>query len=336
VLRAVLVIGLNATNGGNMSNMMVPRMTYSPFEYPEAYEFWVQQQSSHWLANEISFSDDVHDWKTKLSDTDRTVIGNVLKGFTSTEIFIQDYWMSKVSRWFKKPEIQMMAAAFGSFESIHADAYSKLGETLNIQEYDAFMAEPTAKAKIDRLMEVKGKTKRDIAKSLAIFSAFNEGVNLFSSFAILRSFAQRDLMKGVGQIIKWSIRDESLHSNAGCWLFREFIKENKDLMDSEMTDTLIEAARLTVQLEDDFIDKAFELGPMENLDAKTLKNYIRFRCNTKLGDLNLKANWRNIDKEALEKLQWFSVLSSGVENTDFFASRVTSYSKSSVNFENVW
>lgn len=318
------------------SNLMTARMTYAPFEYPQAYEYWTQQQSAHWMPNEISFGQDVYDWNHKLTETDKKVIGNVLKGFTTTEIFVQDYWTVKVMRWFKKPEIQMMASAFGAFESIHAVAYSTLSETLGIQDYDSFIDEPATRAKVERLINSKGKTKREIAMSLAVFSAFNEGVNLFSSFAILWSFAQRDLLKGVGQVIKWSVRDESLHSKAGCWLFNELVKENPEIVDKEFKEEILEAARLTVKLEDNFIDKVFELGPLENLTAEHLKNYIRFRTNTKLNDIGFKSNWNNIDKKMLADLEWFSVLSSGVENNDFFAARVTDYSKSTVDFSDVW
>lgn len=319
-----------------MSGLLQARMTYGPFEYPKAYEYWNQQQSAHWMPSEISFGQDVYDWKHNMSETDRRVVGNVLKGFTTTEIFVQDYWSAKVGRWFKKPEVQMMCAAFAAFESIHAVAYSTLAETLGIQDYDTFLDEPAAREKIERLINVKGKGKRDMAMSLAVFSAFNEGVNLFSSFAVLLSFSRRDLLRGVGQVIRWSIRDESLHSTAGCWLFNELIKENPEIIDDKFREEIYEAARLTVKLEDAFIDRVFDLGPLPNLDPKTLKNYIRFRCNTKLHDIGFRSNWTNIDKKMLEDLQWFSVLSSGVENADFFASRVTSYAKSSVSFDGVW
>lgn len=312
------------------------RLEYGPFEYEDAYSYWLKQQVSHWLHTEIQMASDVNDWKLKLSETEKKVLGNTLKGFVQAEIFIEDYWSSKVSRWFKKPEIQMMAHTFGAFESIHAVSYSYLEETLGIQDYKSFLTEPAAKAKIDRLINTKGKSKEEIAKSLAIFSGFNEGVNLFSSFAILMSFSQRNLMKGLGQIIAFSIRDESLHSEAGCWLFRTFTKEYPEVFTPELKEEIYEAARLTVQLEDDFIEKAFELGDLPNLTKQDLKNYIRYRANSKLQELGLSSNWKTIDKESLERLQWFSVLSSGVEQADFFASRVSTYSKSIASFEDIW
>lgn len=313
-----------------------PRPTYGPFEYPKYYDFFQKQQMAHWLPWEIQMGSDINDWKMSLSETDKQVIGSILKGFTQTEIFIEDYWSNRVANWFKKPEIQMMANTFAGFESIHAAGYSYLEESLGIQNYEAFLHEPTAKAKIDRLMETKGKTKREIALSLAIFSGFNEGVNLFASFAVLMSFPQRNLLKGLGQIVSWSIRDEALHSQAGCSLFRDFISENQDLWTDEFKKELYDAARLTVQLEDEFVDKAFGKGDLPNLSKYDLKNYIRYRANTKLQDLGLKQNWKNLDKESLERLSWFDVLSSGVELQDFFAQRVSEYSKSTASFEEIW
>jgi ribonucleoside-diphosphate reductase beta chain len=279
---------------------------------------------------------DINDWKLNLTESERHVVGHILKGFTQSEVFIQEYWGQMVGNWFKKPEIQMMAATFSAFESIHAVSYAYLNQSLGLEDFGAFLHEPTAKAKIDRLMETKGKTKAEIARSLAIFSAFNEGVNLFSSFAILLNFSRFNKMKGLGQIIAFSIKDESLHSDAGCWLFRTFVGEYPEILTDDLRDELVEAARLTVALEDDFIDKAFEHGPVEGLDVKDLKNFIRFRANTKLNDLGLKKNWRNIDKDSLERMAWFDILSAGVSHADFFAQRVSDYSKGNIDFSNIW
>lgn len=317
-------------------SLLTPRPTYAPFEYEQAYKYWELQQQSHWLHTEIAMASDINDWKMNLTDGEKNVIGQILKGFTQSEIFIGEYWSQMVSKWFKKPEIQMMSSAFSSMESIHAVAYAYLNQSLGLEDFSAFLHEPTAKAKIDRLMITKGKTKEEIACSLAIFSAFNEGVNLFSSFAVLLNFSRFNKMKGLGQIIAFSIKDESLHSEAGCWLFRTFVSEFPDIMDDVLKKSIYQAARDTVELEDKFIDKAFELGPVEGLDPSDLKAFIRHRTNTKLNDLGFKKNYKNIDKEALKRMDWFDVLSGGVSHSDFFASRVSDYSKGTIDFSGVW
>ena len=316
--------------------LLTPRATYAPFEYEQAYKYWELQQQSHWLHTEISMSSDINDWKQHLSDSERNIVGHILKGFTQSEVFIQEYWGSLVSKWFKKPEIQMMAATFSAFESIHAVSYAYLNQSLGLEDFAAFLHEPTAKAKIDRLIGTKGKKIDEIAKSIAIFSAFNEGVNLFSSFAILLNFSRFNKMKGLGQIIAFSIKDESLHAEAGCWLFRTLISEYPDIWTDELKKEIYEAARVTIELEDAFIDKAFSLGEIEGLSAKDMKQFIRHRCNTKLEDLGLKKNWKNIDKDSIKNMEWFDVYSSGNSHSDFFAQRVDSYSKGSIDFSKIW
>jgi ribonucleoside-diphosphate reductase beta chain len=316
-------------------SLLTPRATYAPFEYDQAYKYWELQQQSHWLHTEIAMASDINDWKMLLTETEKHVVGHILKGFTQSEVFIQEYWSQMVAKWFKKPEIQMMSAAFASMESIHAVSYAYLNQSLGLEDFEAFLHEPTAKAKIDRLVGTKGKTKEEIARSLAIFSAFNEGVNLFSSFAILLNFSRFNKMKGLGQIISFSIKDESLHSDAGCWLFRTLVSEFPEIMTDELKKDLYDAARLTVELEDAFIDKAFEHGPIEGLDVKDMKNFIRHRTNTKLNDLGLNKNWKNIDKESIDRMSWFDVLSSGRSHADFFDSKISDYSKGVTDFSKI-
>jgi ribonucleoside-diphosphate reductase beta chain len=312
------------------------RLTYKPFSYPRAYQLWETQQQSHWLHSEVGMASDINDWKMNLTESEKNVIANILKGFVTAELHIEDYWSTKVSKWFKHPEIQMMAHTFSAFESIHAVSYAYLNDSLGIEEYDAFLTEPTVKAKIDRLIETEGRSKEDIAESLAIFSAFNEGVNLFSAFAILLNFSRFNKMKGIGQIIAFSIKDESLHSEAGCWLFKTLIEENPKLWTDELKKEIYDAARTTIELEDAFIDKVFELGDIEGINKHDMKMFIRHRANTKLQDLGLKNNWKNIDKQSMKNMEWFSILSAGASQTDFFSSRETGYSKGVSDFSKIW
>jgi ribonucleoside-diphosphate reductase beta chain len=319
-----------------MPNMLKARIEYRPFEYPEYHELWLKAHQSHWLHTEVSMASDINDWKTVLNESERSVIGHILKGFTQSEVFIEDYWATKVSRWFKKPEIQMMAHTFAAFESVHAAGYDYLNTSLGLEDYEAFLHDEATKSKIDRLMTVKGKTIAEIAKSLAIFSSFSEGVNLFSSFAILLNFTRFNKMKGMGQIISWSILDEQLHSEAGCMLFNQLIKENPSIFTDELKKDIYDAARLTVELEDKYIEKAFELGEIEGLSTHQMKQFIRHRANMKLNEIGLVQNWKNVDKQAIEEMQWFYVLSNGVSHQDFFAGKVTDYTKSGVDWDKMW
>jgi ribonucleoside-diphosphate reductase beta chain len=310
------------------------RPHYKPFEYQTAFEFYKDQHRAHWLADEVPLSSDLNDWKLKLSEPEKNLIGNILKSFAQTETYVNDYWATKVAVWFPKHEIKAMACAFADFESIHAEAYARLNEELGLDNFEAFMEDEEAKAKIDRLVELPGDTLREKALSLAIFSAFTEGVNLFSSFAILMSFQLRNLMKGTGQIVEWSVRDESLHSKAGCWLFRTMVEEMPELNEG-MEAQIYNACDLSVKLEFDFIDKAFEMGEIEGLNKNQLKNFIKERANQKLIELGYNPLYNDIDPNLLKQMEWFGHLTSGKTHQDFFAGRVTDYSKSTADWSDL-
>jgi len=312
-----------------------PRIYYKPFEYQEAFDFYKNQHRAHWLADEVPLASDLNDWKLKLNESEKNLIGNILKSFAQTEVHVNDYWSTKVSIWFPKPEIQAMARVFADFESIHAEAYARLNEELGLDDFKAFMEDETSKNKIERLIEVPGETLEERALSLAIFSAFTEGVNLFSSFAILMSFQLRNLMKGTGQIVEWSVRDESLHSKAGCWLYRTLLKECPELDTPEMRGKIIEACELSVQLEYDFIEKAFEMGDIDGLTKEQLKAFIKARANEKMIELGYNTIYNDIDPNLLKQMDWFGHLTSGKTHQDFFAGRVTSYSKSTADWDDL-
>ena len=206
------------------------RIPYKPFEYPEYYnDGWLKQAQAFWLHTEIPMSGDVKDWNEKLTPEEKNLVGNILLGFAQTECAVSDYWTQKVVSWFPKHEIQQMAMMFGSQETIHAVAYSYLNETLGLENFEAFLHEPATAERFDNLVSYNGKNPIGIGRSLAIFSAFAEGVSLYSAFAVLYSFQLRNLLKGIGQQMKWSVRDESLHSKMGCQLFRHMCQEIPNL-----------------------------------------------------------------------------------------------------------
>ena len=320
------------------SRLLQERIVYKPFEYQTAADYWLKQQQAHWLHTEVPMMSDINDWKQNLSKTEKNIIGSILKGFAQTETVVNDYWSGLVTKWFRKPEIIMMATTFGAFETIHAEAYSLLNEELGLDDFSEFLEDETTMAKIENLMSIRDSFNGEInwherAKSLAIFSAFTEGVNLFSSFAVLLSFKMRNKLKGVGQIVEWSIRDESLHSEAGCWLFRTLLRENPELKTPELEAAINEAALLSLKLELDFIEKVYELGDLEGCSKYNLTNFIKNRVNTKLGDLGYPPILTDVDMTAVNEMKWFDALSAGKQHTDFFANRVTNYSKGHLEWD---
>jgi ribonucleoside-diphosphate reductase beta chain len=320
-----------------MSKLFEERIEYKPFEYPVYYnEGWLKQAQAFWLHTEISMQGDVKDWNESLTKEEKNLVGNILLGFAQTECAVSDYWTGMVTKWFPKHEIKQMAMMFGSQETIHATAYSYLNETLGLEDFAAFLHEPATAERFEFLMNTEAdwthedlltsaRARRQVARSLAIFSAFAEGVALYSSFAVLYSFQMRNLLKGIGQQMKWSVRDESLHSKMGCQLFRHMCEEYPELLD-EVKHEVVEAAQLMVQMEMNYIDKMFEMGNLENMKADDLKQFIKKRANEKLVELNIDPVFEYNEDQAAE-LDWFYHLTGGHTHTDFFAVRPTDYSK---------
>ena len=316
------------------------RVAYKPFEYPDYYnEGWLKQAQAFWLHTEIPMQGDVKDWKEKLTDEEKNLVGNILLGFAQTECAVSDYWTQKVVGWFPKHEIQQMAMMFGSQETIHAVAYSYLNETLGLENFEAFLHEEATANRFDNLVGYNGDDPRGIARSLAVFSAFAEGVSLYSAFAVLYSFQLRNMLKGIGQQMKWSVRDESLHSKMGCKLYRDMCAENNQLKDLCRYD-IIKAAETMVDLEYKYIDKMFEMGDIEGIKSNDLKHFIKKRTNEKLVELGYTDldSYFTYDKTAADNLDWFYHLTGGLTHTDFFAVRPTDYSKANEgeDFEDIW
>ena len=279
------------------------RIPYKPFEYPIYYtEGWLKQAQAFWLHTEIPMSGDVKDWNEKLTDAEKNLM-------------------------------------FGSQETIHAVAYSYLNETLGLEDFEAFLHEPATSERFDNLVAYDGNDPVGIGRSLAIFSAFAEGVSLYSAFAVLYSFQLRNLLKGIGQQMKWSVRDESLHSKMGCQLFRHMCEEIPTLKD-DCKEDIYKAAKIMVDLEEKYIDKMFEMGDIENLKSNDLKQFIRKRTNEKLTELGYtdKRRYFHYDEDAAGNLEWFYHLTGGHTHTDFFAIRPTDYSKANEgeDFEDIW
>ena len=328
---------VSTDNKQNTPSIFKERVEFKPFEYPIYYtEGWLKQAQAFWLHTEISMQGDVKDWNENMTESEKNLVGNILLGFAQTECAVSDYWTGMVTNWFPKHEIKQMAMMFGSQETIHATAYSYLNETLGLEDFAAFLHEPSIADKFEFLLETQADythedllynsdARKDVARSLAIFSAFAEGVSLYSSFAVLYSFQMRNLLKGIGQQMKWSVRDESLHSKMGCQLFRHMCEEYPELKVS-VQPQIEEAARIMVEMELNFIDKMFEMGDLENLKKEDLKEFIKKRANEKLNELGYESVIE-YDEESAAALDWFYHLTGGHTHTDFFAIRPTDYSK---------
>jgi ribonucleoside-diphosphate reductase beta chain len=310
-----------------MPNLLTPSGAYKPFGYPWAYEAWMTQQRIHWLPEEVPLADDVKDWRNKLSDSERNLLTQIFRFFTQADVEVNNCYMKHYARVFQPTEIQMMLAAFSNIETVHISAYSHLLDTIGMpeSEYSAFLHYKEMKDKYDYMQNFNVESRENIALTLAVFGAFTEGLQLFASFAILMNFPRFNKMKGMGQIVSWSVRDESLHTASIIKLFRAFIDENRDIWTTDLQREIYKACETIVTHEDAFIDLAFEQGPIQGLTAEDIKTYIRYIADRRLSQLGLQPIYRI----AANPLPWMDAMLNGVEHANFFESRATEYSKAS-------
>ena len=306
-------------------SLLETRDYYKPFDHPWMFDYYSQQNQMHWFPEDVPLHNDVKDWQT-LDNNEKNLLTQIFRLFTQSDVDVSSGYVDRYMRIFKKPEARMMMGAFNNMESIHQHAYSLLLDTVGMPEieYKAFSEYEAMADKheyVDAVRVSKG-DKGSIAKALAIYSAFTEGLQLFSSFIVLLNFPRFGKMKGMGQIITYSIRDESLHVEAMTKLFREFIQENLDIWTDDFKKEIYQACREMVELEDRFLDLVFEMGDIDGLTKKEMQQYIRYIADRRLLQLGLKPNYKIKDNP----IGWLDDVL-GVEHQNFFEGRATTYMK---------
>jgi ribonucleoside-diphosphate reductase beta chain len=320
------------------TRMTDERTYFKPFNYPWAYDAWLKHEQSHWLHTEVPMLEDVKDWKKKLSKEEKQFLTHIFRFFTQGDIDVAGGYVNNYLPYFPQPEIRMMLLGFAAREALHIAAYSHLIETLGLPDttYNEFMAYAEMKEKHDYVMDISAKntTKENTATHIAVFSAFTEGMQLFSSFIMLLNFPRHGKMKGMGQIVTWSIVDETQHTENMVKLFRTYIEENREIWNDELKGRLYTIAERMVELEDKFIDLAFQMGAMEDLSAEDVKKYIRYIADRRLISLGLKGQF----KVKRNPLPWVEEMINAPTHTNFFENRATDYAKGALSGDwgDVW
>lgn len=320
------------------NKMTDERNYFKPFNYPWAYEAWLKHEQAHWLHTEVPMAEDVKDWKKKLTAEEKQFLTNIFRFFTQGDIDVAGGYVKNYLPYFPQPEIRMMLSGFAAREALHIAAYSHLIETLGMPEstYNEFLEYQEMRDKHDYVLELSSKngTLASTATHIAVFSAFTEGMQLFSSFIMLLNFPRHGIMKGMGQIVTWSIVDETMHAENMIKLFKEFIKENPEIWNDELKSKIYTIAEKMVALEDKFIDLCYQNGEMRDLKADDVKQYIRYIADRRLISLGMKG----IFKVKKNPLPWVEEMINAPVHGNFFENRVTDYAKGALtgSWDDVW
>ena len=318
--------------------LMTERAYFKPFNYPWAYDAWLKHEQSHWLHTEVPMSEDVNDWKKRLNDGEKHFLTNIFRFFTQGDIDVAGGYVKDYLPYFPQPEVRMMLMGFAAREALHVAAYSHLIETLGMPEttYQEFLEYDSMRAKHDYFTDLSNAngTPESVATNIAAFSAFTEGMQLFSSFIMLLNFPRHGKMKGMGQIVTWSIVDETQHAEGMIKLFRSYVEENRELWNDDLKSKIYTIAEKMVDLEDKFIELSFSMGEMEELTQEDVKKYIRYICDRRLISLGLKG----IFKVKKNPLPWVEEMINAPTHTNFFENRATDYAKGALSgkWDDVW
>src|SRR6201992_3803392 len=272
--------------------------TYDVERYPWAYECWKRQQQTHWMGEEVPLGADIKDWQSgHLTDAEKGLLTQIFRFFTQSDVEVGDNYLKRYIPIFQPLEVQMMMAAFTNMETVHIDAYALLLKTLGMPqtEFEAFRDYSEMKAKADYMHSFGVGTVSDVARTLAMFGAFTEGMSLFASFAMLLNFPRHNKMNGMGQIVSWSVRDESLHCEGIIKLFHACHAET-GAVTRAVRDDIVDVANNMVKLEEGFVDLAFSLGEVEGMTAEEIKSYVRYIADWRLTQLKLSPVFGNFEE----------------------------------------
>lgn len=298
-------------------------VTYKPFQYPWAVEKAISHEKIHWGEWEAKLQEDVAQWKTDaISPEEKAHITSILRLFTQSDVQVGTNYLEYYIPKFKNNEIRAMLSSFVNREFVHQRSYALLNDTLGLpeEEYSAFLEYEAMKEKIDFMGDIDINSHAGTAKAIAR-SVMNEGMSLFSAFAMLLNYQRFGKMKGMCEIVEWSVRDETMHCDGMVQLFREFCKEHPRIVTDEFKQSIYQMFRDGVALEDQVIETAFADGAIQGLTAQDVKQYIRYIADRRLIQLGLKGNWK-VTKNPLDWLEW---VLNGDSFKNFFEGTVTDY-----------
>jgi len=315
-------------------SLLEQRSYYKPFSYPWAYDLYKKHEAAHWLAAEVEMREDINDWNHKLSPGERHLLTQLFRFFTQADVDVAGGYRKLFGPTLGgHPEVAMMMSSFGNRETVHIDAYSLLIETVGMPEdtYQAFTLFKEMRDKHEYAHTFNCNTVYNTLKSLAVYAAFTEGMQLFASFAILMNFERFNKMKGMCNIVRWSIKDESMHVEGMTKLFQELLREHPEISTYDLKEDIREIAFKMIEMEDVFIDLCFKYGEPVGLTADQVKKYIRFIAQKRwnqLGFTDMLGYYKY--KSEGNPLPWLDWVVNGTEHTSFFEARPTDYSKGSL------
>jgi len=318
----------------------VETFNFLPLKYSWAYDLYKKMAANHWEPEDTPMQRDIEQWKhgAGITDHDRWILKMGLGFFSAAEGMVGDNLFHGIRRAVTSPELKLVLGRHAHEENIHGDSLLYMISSLGIDPYECqamFEDIPSIEAKIqwlrgitsdlqDNMDFVSTHNKQILAKNIFAYGQAFEGCMFYALFGMILSLERQGKFPGIGQMFRYTLRDESNHIELLRLLFNELIKENPDIMTDGFKQDLYAIMHQAVLLEDKFIDDCLPQAGL-GLMAHDYKEYIRYCADRRLVGVGLK-----VEFNATNKLEWLSEAMDIKKEANFFETRVVEYQKSRV------
>jgi ribonucleoside-diphosphate reductase beta chain len=313
------------------SNIFEKRINLKPYEYPQLYEYVPAIRHSYWIHTEFNFTSDIQDFKSGLTDVERSAIKNTMLAISQIEVAVKSFWGDIYHRM-PKPEIGSVGATFAESEVRHHDAYSHLLEILGLnKEFENLKKKPVIMKRVQyletALKNAKSENDREYAESILLFSLFIEHVSLFSQFLIIMAFNKhKNVLKGISNVVEATSKEEQIHGDFGIDVINIIKKEHPEWFDDEYKEMIQDICEKAFDAESKIVDWIFEAGELDFLPKNLVNEFIKNRFNNSLESIGIPKIF-DVDQKLLEQTEWFDDEIIGTKHGDFFVKRSINYSK---------
>ncbi|MCW5518902.1 ribonucleotide-diphosphate reductase subunit beta [Aureitalea sp. L0-47] len=313
------------------SNIFEKRINLKPYEYPQLYEYVPAIRHSYWIHTEFSFTSDIQDFKSRLTDVERSAIKNTMLAISQIEVAVKSFWGDLYHKM-PKPEIGSVGATFAESEVRHHDAYSHLLEILGLNdEFKALKKKPVIMKRVQyletALRNAKSEDQKEYAESILLFSLFIEHVSLFSQFLIIMAFNKhKNVLKGISNVVEATSKEEQIHGDFGIDIIKILQDEHPEWFNAEYKGMIQKMCSKAYEAESDIVDWIFEAGELDFLPKAVVNEFIKNRFNASLESIGIEKVF-HIDEELVAQTEWFDDEIIGTKHGDFFVKRSINYSK---------
>tara|TARA_B100001093_G_scaffold387573_1_gene373564 strand:- start:548 stop:1822 length:1275 start_codon:yes stop_codon:yes gene_type:complete len=321
----------NKRSQQRQSDIFEKRINLKPYEYPHLYEYVPAIRHSYWIHSEFNFTSDIQDFKSRLSDPERSAIKNTMLAISQIEVAVKSFWGDLYHR-VPKPEIGSVGSTFAESEVRHADAYSHLLEILGLNsEFKELKKKPAIMKRVryleTALKNSKSDDNREYAESILLFSLFIEHVSLFSQFLIIMAFNKhKNMLKGISNVVEATSKEEQIHGDFGIDLIKILQKENPEWFTPQYHKNIQEMCKEAFEAEKDVVDWIFENGELDFLPKAVVNEFLKNRFNNSLESIGIEKIF-DIDQSLVAETEWFDDEIIGTKHGDFFVKRSINYSK---------